>query len=342
MKFTILLATTSFFAVSAKSPTIRGGKKSDEERRLLEKYVKGPCTVENFNAQGYDVSSWPVSEFYEKCAEALRPTLDLSVAVGKGPQFLKNFLDGGTTWNDNYEQQDGKYKLSEDAAVIVELDDNAKTVVFTAPDGGTKEVYGPGYFSNFYNGDKECRMGAMTCCYTANREGNEEDNSEACAHDMSLSAKSNHIKSRAYTIFDTKSTDKTFCSGFAWEPNSFSDTVKYNTLAHMAMKENLYDSGRVKNIPGAPMCGCIEQMPIITNSSCIKAVEGYMIDMDDKSISLSLSWVPCKETNLLEHYATLEGRTDTETRFMKDKIVGEGNCKGAIKDFLNDKMLVNR
>lgn len=259
--------------------------------------------------------------------------------MGKGPQFLKNFLDGGTTWNDNYEQ-DGKYKLSEDAAVIVELDDNAKTVVFAAPDGGTKEAYGPRYFSNFYNGDKECRMGAMTCCYTANRKSSEEDNSEACAHDMSLSAKSNHIKGRAYTIFDTKSADKTFCTGFAWEPNSFSDAVKYNTLAHMAMKENLYDSGRVKNIPGAPMCGCVEQMPIITNAACTKAVEGYIINMEEKVISLSLSWMPCG-TNLLEHYASLEGRTDTETRFMKEKIVGEGNCKGAIKDFLNDKMLVN-
>ena len=273
------------------------------------------------------------------CFSTFNISSDLSVAVGKGPQFLKNFLDGGTTWNDNYEQ-DGKYNLSEDAAVIVDLYDNAKTVVFAAPDGGTKEAYGPGYFSNLYNGDKECRMGAITCCYTANRKGNEEDNSEACAHDMYLSAKSNHIKGRAYTIFDTKSTDKTFCTGFAWEPNSFSDAVKYNTLAHMAMKDNLYDSGRVKNIPGAPMCGCVEQMPIITNAACTEAVEGYMINMVEQSISLSLSWVPC-ETNLLEHYAKLEGRTDTETRFMKDKIVGEGNCKGAIKDFLNDKMLVN-
>ena len=74
-KFTVLLATTSLFGVSATSPTIRGGKKSNEKRRRLEKYVKGPCTVENFNTQGYDVSSWPVGEFYEKCAKALGPTL---------------------------------------------------------------------------------------------------------------------------------------------------------------------------------------------------------------------------------------------------------------------------
>jgi hypothetical protein len=74
-KFTVLLATTSLFGVSAKSPTIRGGKKTNEKRRLLEKYVKGPCTVENFNAQGYDVSSWPAGEFYEQCAKALESTL---------------------------------------------------------------------------------------------------------------------------------------------------------------------------------------------------------------------------------------------------------------------------
>ena len=61
---------------------------------------------------------------------------DLSDTIGKGPQFLKNFLDGGTTWNDNYEAN-GYYKLSKDAAVIGTVD--ATSTVFSTPDGGTEE-----------------------------------------------------------------------------------------------------------------------------------------------------------------------------------------------------------
>lgn len=31
-------------------------------------------------------------------------------------------------------------------------------------------------------------------------------------------------------------------------------------LFDVAFKQSLYDKGYVKNVPGAPMCGCIEQV----------------------------------------------------------------------------------
>lgn len=267
---------------------------------------------------------------------------DLSVAIGKGPQFLKNFLDGGTTWNENYETDDGQYRLSEDASIIKTLDDgDARSVVFGAPDGGAEEKY-PGYFSNFLNGDTECRLGAIQCCYTASRSADkvlEDNNAEMCAHDMTLSAKSNHIKSRSYTVYKTKSTDDTYCSGFAWEEDTFSDAVKFNTLFHMAMKDNLFDNGRVRNIPGAPLCGCAEQMPIITNAACTKANEGYAIDSSG-AVGVSISWEDCG-TDLLDHYVNLSSRGEVEKFFMKGKIVGDGQCDKAIDRFMNDRMLVH-
>lgn len=266
---------------------------------------------------------------------------DLSVAVGKGPQFLKNFLDGGTTWNDNYDTADGQYSLETDAAIIDVLDaSTARNVVFSTPDGGTSAHY-PYYFSNFYNEDHECRLGAIECCYTASRkDATVDDNAEMCALDMSLAAQSNHIKSKSYTIFNTKSTDDTYCSGFAWEEGTFGDAVKYNTLFHMAMKENLYNKGRVKNIPGAPLCGCAEQMPIITNAACTRATEGYVIDSSG-AVSVSIGWDDCDGKDLLDYYDNLPGRGDTEKFFMKSKIVGEGKCEEAIDNFMNDHMLIH-
>ena len=77
---------------------------------------------------------------------------------------MKNFLDGGTTWNDNEETDSGEYVLSEDAAVIqTEYAAYTSKGIYSTPDGGTGAVY-PGYFSNFFSGDKECTLGVIECC----------------------------------------------------------------------------------------------------------------------------------------------------------------------------------
>jgi hypothetical protein len=352
----IIFVSVSISTVVGKS--IRGQKPIIENhigRRNLEITVSGACTVANFATKVGDQATLASylsvnnnendiqQELDKKCAEALEPSLDLSDAIGKGPQFLKNFLDGGTTWNDNYEAN-GKYVLSEDASIIPELyDSQAKTTVFSAPDGGANAKYEQ-YFSNFYNGDKECRLGVIECCYTASRNPDKsqvlDNNAEMCALDLTLAAKSNHIQSPefhpSFTYYGTHEQDDSYCSGFAYEENSFGDSVKYNTLFHMAMMTNLYDKNYVKNIPGAPMCGCLEQMPIVDNAACVKAKEGYTIDSDG-TIGVAISWEECG-TDLYSYYESLEGRTQTEKFFVKEKIVGRGQCEAAAVSFMNEQM----
>jgi hypothetical protein len=281
-------------------------------------------------------------ELTTRCNAALDPSLDLSDAIGKGPQFLKNFLDGGTTWNDNYEA-DGEYVLSEDAAIIKTVyDTRAKNTVFATPDGGTSESY-PQYFSNFFNGDKECRLGVIECCYTASRDPTGTalvNNAEMCALDLTLSAKSNHIQSPdfrpSFTYYGTKEQDDSYCSGFAYDEGSFGDKVKYNTLFHMAMMTNLYEKNYVKNIPGAPMCGCVEQMPVVDNAACVKEKEGYTINSSGE-VGVSISWEDCG-TDLYSYYETLEGKGKMEKFFVKEKIVGKDQCEAAAISFMNEKM----
>jgi len=344
-------------ANASNESSVRGAGKS-QTRDLVDGGVQvtGECTLSNFidSVGGEDALAGylgvPVEDLKDtmdtRCFLALEPTIDLSVAVGKGPQFLKNFLDGGTTWNDNYKNTEGEYSLEVDSARIGGVySTDGKHAVFSTPDGGTSETY-PQYFSNFYNGDRECRLGAMTCCYTASRGTNGLPSSDSagsakmCAHDMTLSAKSNHIKSKSYTIFDTQPADDTYCTGFAWEEGSFSDAVKYNTLFHLTVK-NLFDptKGYVKNIPGAPMCGCTEQMPIIDNAACTKVKEGYTIDTNTGEIKVDLSWEDCG--NLRDHYSSLPGRGDTEKFFMNSQIVEKGKCEKAAKSFMNDRMMIH-
>jgi hypothetical protein len=263
----------------------------------------------------------------------------LSDAVGKGPQFLKNFLDGGTFWNE-YTDTTGVYSLEDSASQVQQVSSVITETVLSAPDGGANAKY-PNYFSNFYNDGEECRLGAITCCYTASRSPGTTlaGNSDMCAHDMYLSAQSNHIHKKSYTIYDPQGTNNAYCSGFAWDEGSFADDVKYNTLYKMAIGENLFEHDRVRNIPGAPMCGCAEQMPIITNAACTKVIEGYMLNLDG-SITANMSWEDCG-MNLLDYYKSLPGRQYTEGFFMEARLVGEGKCPKAMESFMNDRMLIH-
>jgi len=106
----------------------------------------------------------------------------------------------------------------------------------------------------------------------------------------------------------------------------------------MAMTTNLYKNGFVKNIPGAPLCGCVEQMPIIDNAACVKAIEGYKMDANG-NVSINVSWEDCG-MDLASYYETLEGKSELEKYLVREKIVGEGNCPAASKSFMNDQMLV--
>lgn len=348
---TFALAISS--CLDATEARLRGASVSSEHRLLEDSIVNGACTVDNFaSAVGgtaklaslLNVSNDATSmqeELDKRCESARNPTKDLSDTLGKGPQFLKNFLDGGTTWNDNYQTDDGSYDLSKDAAVIKTVyEESAKNVVFASPDGGANQKYSQ-YFSNFFHGDKECPLGVIECCYTGTRGDLAlEDNADMCALDLTSASKSNHIKNLSYTFYDTQESNEAYCSGFAYEKGTFGDAVKYNTLFHMAMKSNLFDKGYVKNIPGAPMCGCVEQMPIVDNASCVKANEGYTID-ESGVVRMEISWDDCDGKDLYSHYESLSKRSDMDKYFVKSKIVGKGECKAAAKSFMNDQMLVS-
>jgi hypothetical protein len=344
-----LLLITSFTMAKAALRGTLPKSSSDQHRNLAVLNISGECTVANFAAAvggttklaTYLGTTNNVSVMQgildTKCANALKPTKDLSDTTGKGPQFLKNYLDGGSTWNDNYEENKS-YILSEDAAIIDTVYKNdVKTSVFGSPDGGTSTTY-PRYFSNFFKGNLECPLGVIECCYTASRLASNpfKGNADICALDMKEAAKSNHIKAMSMTYYDTNSKDQAYCSAFAYDKGSFGDAVKYNTLFHMAMKTNLYNNGLVKNIPGAPLCGCVEQMPIVDNATCIEAVEGYTIDSNGK-VGVNISWKNCGD--IPSYYDSLD-RTKTEKYFVNSKIVGKGMCPAAALSFMNDHMLV--
>lgn len=337
-KFLVLLTISN--TVSAKDSVLRGSRKLQDSFTIT-----GECTVSDFAdaVGGEDALSTilkvPISEMQDtldqKCGAIA--TKDLSDTTGNGPQFLKNFLDGGTTWNNHVETNSGEYVLQDDAAVIAtEYAASTSNEIYSAPDGGTEAVY-ERYFSNFFTSEEECGLGVIECCYTANRSKNFVGNAEMCALDLTPARQSNHISNNAYTVYDGNDPNDIYCTGFAYEAGSFGEDVKYNTLFHMAMKTNLYDKGYVRNVPGAPLCGCIEQMPIVDGADCVKAVEGYVLGSDG-TVTLNITWEGCGE---LRNYVDTLDKTETEKLFIKEKLVEKGTCDAAAKSFMNERMYVS-
>jgi hypothetical protein len=60
------------------------------------------------------------------------------------------------------------------------------------------------------------------------------------------------------------------CHGMAWgnDPTDHTARYKANNLFYVSAYDHMYVRGYVKNIPGAPMCGCVEQMPTVSRSDC--------------------------------------------------------------------------
>jgi hypothetical protein len=47
-----------------------------------------------------------------------------------------------------------------------------------------------------------------------------------------------------------------------------SATYKGNNIFYVSMYDHMYKRGYVRNVPGAPMCGCAEQMPVVSRADC--------------------------------------------------------------------------
>merc|ERR1712003_143091 len=152
---------------------------------------------------------------------------------------------------------------------------------------------------------------------------------------------SNHIKA-GWTLFDPE-TEGAYCTAFSWHDDEGHMTARYrgNALFYTSMYSGLYDAGMAKNIPSAPMCACIEQMPVVSHADCVSVAatdELYELSFTPDAISVrlaaSVTYGNCG--NFIDHYATMA--SDEEVTDLKSKIVGE--CDEPRKEFLNDKFLV--
>ena len=126
-----------------------------------------------------------------------------------------------------------------------------------------------------------------------------------------------------------------------------------NNLFYISMYDHLYKRGYARNIPGAPMCGCVEQMPVVTRSDCtqVDVTETFTFEYNPSSgfsataSNVDVDFNSCQGLNrrnndLSAYVARLETEgkvTLAQKNGLKKHLVEKNNCPNAIKNNLASK-----
>ena len=267
--------------------------------------------------------------------------------------FNKAFFDGGSSWNEGGKHINrGGQQLS---AGSVQGSDkfrgNADRIESINTHVALKRPMSwPDNLENF----AQCSLQSAMCCWVDHDEAQDayyKKNTDLCYVDFSRAPSSSHISS-GYSIFD--GDEDAFCHGFAWDDGSVADVFKGNLLFHKEIYDHMHKKGLSRNVPGAPMCGCVDKMPVVSRADCSKLeFQGHYIFRYSDSRTpakadvitrgqLSLNAVDCdgagvngdEDCDGLKCYYEklyLEGKVDTNQKTSFDEIiVGAGNCGTAI------------
>mmetsp|Transcript_18236 Transcript_18236/g.30254 ORF Transcript_18236/g.30254 Transcript_18236/m.30254 type:complete len:559 (+) Transcript_18236:54-1730(+) len=193
-----------------------------------------------------------------------------------------------------------------------------------------------------FNLSSSCQLNSIMCCFTEDRlNGNLEDNTDVCAHDLETSHKSNHVR-HGLGVYDSKVP--AYCTAFKWDDDENSASYQYrgNALFDISFGTFL-EKGYVKNIPGAPMCSCIEDMPTVTNAACRKVEvvnEKYSLKYHGSQITIEqenaeVTYSDCGENFKEYHYETAmeDKATEIDKHFVE-------SCDDMQTEFLNDIFLI--
>ena len=177
------------------------------------------------------------------------------------------------------------------------------------------------------------------------------DNTDICYSDMRRQRTAPRV-SNGFAIYEGDEEGDAHCHGYAWSDGGPDDWYKGNALFYISMYDHMTQRQYFDNVPGSPMCACVEQMPTVTRADCTELVVtqttafvGGAGNLDIVvSPNVSIEYQACQaETNndLSSYYQRLvdEGhaRPFEQRRLNNNFVVGEGNCPAAIDNFLASK-----
>jgi len=260
---------------------------------------------------------------------------DFAKMISSETQVVKEFIDGGTVLN--YERDSEGSSLAKDGAGIAMSEQFAESHLLKWPK---------------HHALDHCDIGAAMCCWIDSRGDAElADNTDICYVNMKASKRTAHVAD-GYSIYGDSGEGAVNCHGFAWgtDGGSVAEALKGNALFKVGFVDNFYRGlkGNVEQVPGAPMCGCVDRMPVVTNAGCTKVADDTsVVDItyypnvgafNAKFTMGSITYDDCGDLN--SYYKTLVGAESADSDYMDTRIVGDGGCHGAINSFLAGKGLV--
>lgn len=282
--------------------------------------------------------------------------------AGYGGNFDQNFYDGRTFWNEEIETNVdtivpdlASNRLKTDAERVDDFYETvAERTAFTWPE-----------VSNFEN----CEINTAYCCWVSDRQANDGNgncrtpydsrclnsdpagNTELCGVNMEASDDSSSSYAKdGLSFFPLKVEGSVHCHGFAWSEDEMEADARYkaNNLFYVSMYDHMYKRGYVRNVPGAPMCGCAEKMPIVERADCtkIRATEfwkfsfapgsGFTASLDRAEIDFQA----CRNNDLQTHVNDLANAGDIDKQYawrLKRNVVGTNRCELGNEVMMNDK-----
>lgn len=146
---------------------------------------------------------------------------------------------------------------------------------------------------------KGCDYQSMMCCFGRDRQ---VDNDGNCANNDCENADpgdNSNLCKIGEVAFPGQEEGDIHCHGIAWasDTNDATAQLKFNNWFYVSMYDHMYKRGYVEQLlagnPEAidkvgidalpPMCGCMEDMPVVSRSDCteIVATQNFMLNVDD-------------------------------------------------------------
>jgi len=300
------------------------------------------------------------------CAAGYVP---FSEVTNEGGVFDKEYFDGGTYYNEQRESIN-PYGITSNE---LDADPGSRIKNIFRNVAQTNGLTFPEYITNFEN----CEYNTAMCCFVQDLQAgdnngncatpyddncvdaNPADNTDICYVDMERSSTSSRTTD-GFSLFEGEEEDDSHCHGFAWAEDPTDSSARFigNNLFYVSLYDHMTQRGYVRSVPGAPMCGCVEQMPVVTRADCTEieiASETVQFSFDDNVgeliadvTDLDINFNACQgannNNNDLKSYVERlydEGKIAEDKKTAVDEVVvGETYCREAIDKFLDEENLV--
>lgn len=283
---------------------------------------------------------------------------------------LKIFFDGGGEWNEETDNDNGGTNLANQASRAAQIYEQ------TAQDTRIAVPLVPNFQKDASNYDADpdlaplnCELPAIMCCWSRDRQANDNngncaepyaencvdadpaDNTDICYADSSRAPESVHVEKGLHWYGTGFEEGEAHCHGLTWSEETWSDSYRFagNILFFVSFYDHLYQRGYVENIPGAPMCGCVEKMPTVSRSDCTQAdvTEVWSLSFKCSSVtsirrkSLDIEFNACDGATANDLYSEIRQIHDADTiADFETYLVGpsnndESNCPSTVSDLIN-------